>query len=87
MLDRSTLAQTARDAAGGGGVLVTLAATDPGGRRWRATVAGRSGRRVVVLDLALGTAEVRAGRGRGIRRRPSPGCTMRACPPRTRRPA
>lgn len=85
MLDRATLAQTAREAAGGG-VLVSLAATGADGLRWRAEVAGRDGRRTVVLDLAAGVAEVHPARRRRTRRRGSPGCTMRGCPPRTRRP-
>ena len=86
MLDRATLAQTAREAAGGG-ILVSLAATGPEGLRWHATVAGRRGERLVVLDLVSSTAEVHPARRRGVRRRGSPGCTMRACPPHMRRPA
>ena len=85
MLDRATLAQTAKEAAGGG-LLVSLTATGPDGLQWHANVAGRHGRSLVVLDLALGMAEVHPARRRGMRRRGSPGCTMPGCPPRTRRP-
>ena len=55
MIDRATLAQTARDVAGGGDVvrLETLA-----GGRFRATVAGPRGRWLVALDPLLGTAVI-----------------------------
>ena len=84
MFDRATLAQTARDVAGGG-VLVGLRETPAG--RWQATVSGPGGRRTVVLDPLLGTALVHPLRARRTRHRGSPGCTMRGCPPRSRRPA
>lgn len=84
MPDLITLAQTARDAAGGG-VVVSLSPEGADALAWRAVVAGRHGRRAVRLDLVLGTVEVHARR-RGLRRRGAPGCTMGACPPRSRRP-
>lgn len=84
MNDRATLAQTARDAAGGG-VLVGLRETAAG--RWQATVADAGARRTVLLDPLLGTALVQPPRSRRTRHRGSPGCTMRGCPPRSRRPA
>lgn len=84
MIDRATLAQTARDVAGGGFVLGLREA--PGGR-WSATISGPGGRRTVLLDPLLGTVVVQAPRSRHTRHRGSPGCTMGACPPRSRRPA
>ena len=84
MFDRATLAQTARDVADGG-VLLGLHETLPG--RWQATVSGPGGRRVVVLDPLLGTVLVHPLRRRHARHRGAPGCTMGACPPRSRRPA
>ena len=61
MFDRATLAQTARDVAGGGDVvrLQTMA-----GGRFRATVAGFGGRRVVLLDPLLGTAVIQRAHAR-----------------------
>jgi hypothetical protein len=84
MIDRATLAQTARDVAGGG---LLLGLRERPGGRWHATVSGPGGRRMVVLDPQLGTALVHPLRGRHTRHRGSPGCTMAACPPRSRRPA
>ena len=55
MNDRATLAQTARDVAGGGDVV--RLETMPGGR-FRATVAEPRGRRLVLLDPLLGTAVI-----------------------------
>ncbi|MDP9344795.1 MAG: hypothetical protein M3P44_03565 [Actinomycetota bacterium] len=84
MIDRATLAQTARDVAGGGSL---LGLRELAGGRWHATVSGPGGRRAVVLDPLLGTVLVHPLRRWSTRYRGSPGCTMGACPPRSRRPA
>ena len=84
MNDRATLAQTARNVAGGG---VVLGLQEAAAGRWQATVSGPGGRRIVVLDPLLGIAVVHPLRRRQTRHRGAPGCTMGACPPRSRRPA
>ncbi|MGZ4268419.1 MAG: hypothetical protein ACXVFN_04140 [Solirubrobacteraceae bacterium] len=86
MPDLTSLAETARDAVGGG-VVLTLVALTPDRRTWRATVAERRGHREVWMQLDLGTVEVHPPRARGMRRRGAPGCRMPGCPPRSRRPA